>query len=323
VARNSHLRRIISRRDLILFLTALLLAVLTWFVSNLSKEYQGVISVPVTAECNIDGHSNLSSNSVLVSARCRASGFRLVAASRAEKGSPVRVSFNRSHLHHAGGDSWYISGSAKNSYVDRIFGKEITVDGFITDTLQFYFPEENSKRVPVSILQSISYRPQYMPVGPIRISPDSVTVYGETARLDAITEVRTVPLSLDLVDKDRHGILRLNPIRGVRISDQEVSYSLPVSRYVEIPVTVNMEMRGAPAGRYFSIYPATATAYVQCAFPISGKDPTERFSLYISWEDFSSSLTGRCVPRSGRLPAGVLGYRVEPEVFECMEVEGE
>lgn len=311
-----------SRRDLVLFLTALLLAVLSWFVSNLSREYPGIISVPVIAECNIDGHSNISSNYVMVSARCRASGFRLVAASRVEKGSPVRVSFDRSHLHHEGGDTWYIAGNAKNSYVDKFFGKETTVEGFITDTLEFVFPSENSKKVPVNLLQSISFSPQYMAVSPIKITPDSVTVYGETARLEAITEVRTVPLSLDQVDKDRHGDLKLNPVRGVRFSVQQVSYSLEVSRFVEIPLTVNMEMRGAPAGRHFSIFPSQAKVYVQCAFPISGKDPTEKFNLYISWEDFSSSLTGRCVPRSGRLPAGVLGYRVEPEVFECLEVEG-
>jgi hypothetical protein len=311
------------RRDVILFLTALLLALLTWFVTNLSKEYPGIISIPVVAECNIDGHSNVSSNVVMVSARCRASGFRLVSASRAEKGNPVKVSFDRSHLYHAGGDVWYICGTAKNSYVDRFFGKETTVEGFITDTLEFTFPAENSKKVPVNLVQSITFSPQYMAVSPVKISPDSVIVYGEVARLEGITEVNTVPLELLQVDKDRHGVVRLNQVRGVRTSVQEVNYSLEVARFVELQTRLNMEMRGAPEGARFSVYPSTAMVYVRCSFPLGSKDPSEHMDLYIDYNDFKNSINGRCVPRSGHLPAGVISYRVEPEVFECFEVEGE
>lgn len=317
---NSRARSRNRRRDLILFLMSLLLALVSWLVSNLSKEYQGVINVPVVAESSIEGHSNVSSNSVIVSARCRTTGFRLVTARRAEQGNPVKVAIDPAHLHHLSGDSWCISGTAKNSYVDRIFGKETSVDGFITDTLTFVFPSENHKKVPVNLVQSISFSPQYMAVSPVKIEPDSVVVYGESSRIDALTEVSTVPLSLDQVDKDRHGNLRLSSIRGVRTSVQEVSYSLEVSRFVETVTSINMEMRGAPAGERFSIFPSVAKVYIRCVFPISGADPVEKFSLWIDYSDFKSSLTGRCVPRTGRLPAGILDYRVEPEVFECLEV---
>ena len=243
---------------------SLLLALVSWLVSNLSKEYQGVINVPVIAESSIDVHSNVSSNSVMVSARCRTTGFRLVTARRAERGNPVKVVFDNSHLHHLSGDSWYISGSAKNSYVDRIFGKETTVDGFITDTLTFVFPSENHKKVPVNLVQSISFNPQYMAVNPVKIEPDSVVVYGESTRIENITEVSTVPLSLDQVDKDKHGSLRLSPVRGVRTSVQEVNYSLEVSRFVENVITVNMEMHGAPADERFSIFPSVAKVCSLC-----------------------------------------------------------
>ena len=233
----------------------------------------------------------------------------------------MKVGFDRSHLHHAGGDIWYICGTAKNSYIDRFFGKEITVEGFITDTLSFVFPSENSKKVPVNLVQSVSFSPQYMAVAPVKISPDSVIVYGENSRLEAISEVSTMPLELVQVDKDRHGVLRLSPMRGVRMSAQEVSYSLEVSRFVELQSKVKMEMRGAPEGSSFSIYPSVATVYVRCAFPLVGKDPADGVELYIDYSDFKGSLSGRCVPRSGPLPVGVLGYRVEPEVFECLEVD--
>ena len=72
-----------------------------------------------------------------------------------------------------------------------------------------------------------------MASGPLRITPDSVTVYGEKARLDLVDHVSTVPVTLDDVHEAQHGVLRLRRIKGVRLSDEVISYELPVSRYVE------------------------------------------------------------------------------------------
>ena len=50
---------------------SLLLAFSIWLIHNLSLNYSDTISVPVMAQCNIDGHSNVSSNSSMIAARCR------------------------------------------------------------------------------------------------------------------------------------------------------------------------------------------------------------------------------------------------------------
>ena len=65
-------------REWIIMVLSLVVAVFVWTLTNLSKEYSGTISVPVVAECNIDGHGLESSNTVVVSARCRTDGFRLL-----------------------------------------------------------------------------------------------------------------------------------------------------------------------------------------------------------------------------------------------------
>ena len=84
-------------------------------------------------------------------------------------------------------------------------------------------------------------------------------------------------------------------------------------------VDVAVEVMNAPSGRTLQVYPPTAQVHLRCAFPIV-KDPLASFKLYVDWKDFSSSLSGRCAPRVQRLPAGVLEYQVEPEVFDCIEV---
>ena len=70
---------------------SLILAFLIWVLTNLSKDYSGVVSVPVVAQSNIEGHAMESSNTVLVSARVRTDGFRLVReGSRRQKAAALR-----------------------------------------------------------------------------------------------------------------------------------------------------------------------------------------------------------------------------------------
>ena len=125
-------------REWLLFATSLILAVLIWFLSNLSRTYSGVLGVPVVAECNLQGHSNLSSNSAMLSARCRAEGFRLLREGTRRSRRPVRVVFDRADLRHGTGDRFFVTGNVMNNYLRQIFGDKVDVEDIITDTL--YFP---------------------------------------------------------------------------------------------------------------------------------------------------------------------------------------
>ena len=270
-------------REWLLFATSLIIAVLIWFLSNLSRSYSGVLGVPVVAECNIQGYSNLSSNSAMLSARCRAEGFRLLREGTRRSRRPIQVSFDRADLRHGTGDRFFVTGNVMNNY-------------------------------------DFTYRSQYMASGPLKITPDSVTVYGEKARLDLVDHVSTAQVFPDDVHEAQHGVLRLRKIKGVRLSDEQISYELPVSRYVELRSELPVAVRNVPGGHHLDVFPSRATVILHCIFPV-GRDPFESFELFIDYEDFASSLSGRCVPRVRELPRGVLDYRVEPAVFDCIETD--
>ena len=306
-------------REWVFLVLSFLLASLVWVLINLSKDYSGTVSVPVVAQCNIEGHGMESSNTVLVSARCRTDGFRLVRESSRRERKVVKVRFDRGDMRRLGPDTYGVIGGTKNSYTTQFFGENVQLEAFITDTLRFVFPVENHKRVPVEVPRSVSFHSQYMPSGPMSVTPDTVTVYGNQARLDAVERVSTPRLVLSGLKESQHGVLKLNVPEGVRLSTDQVSYEIPVSRYVELQATLPVQVRNVPPGRQLQVFPATAKVVLRCSFPL-GKDPLDAFQLYVDWKDFSTSLTGRCAPRTPSLPAGVLEYRVEPEVFDCVEL---
>ena len=195
-------------REWLLLATSLLLAILIWFFSNMSRSYSGVLAVPVVAECNLQGYSNVSSNQAVLSVRCRAEGFRLLREGTRRSSRAVRVEFDRADLRHKDGDHFFVMGNVMNNYLLQIFGDKVDVEGISTDTLHFYFSPENNKRVPVNFAGDFSYRSQYMASGPLKLEPDSVTVYGEQSRLDIVDHVSTTPLFLDDVHELQHGTLR-------------------------------------------------------------------------------------------------------------------
>lgn len=307
-------------RQWALMLLSLCIALLIWTVGKLSMEYSWTLSVPVTAHCNLDGHRIRSSNTVVVSARCRIGGARILLRRFGRRRRPAVVHFRRADMHQDAPDRFHVAGGAVHSYADQFFGEGTKVEAFITDTLRFVFPEELHKKVAVSVPMSLTFLPQYMQSAPFKVTPDSVLVYADAERLESIDQVSTERLVLFDLRESRHGAIRLTHPRGVRLSHEEVRYSIPVSRYVELRGRFPVEVWNVPAGHTVQVYPPSAEVVLHCEFPIV-RDPIPSFKLYIDYRDFATSLSGRCVAKTLRLPPGVLKCQVQPEVFECMEIQ--
>jgi hypothetical protein len=305
-------------RDISVFLMSLLLAFSIWLIHNLSLNYSDTMSVPVVAQCNLEGHSNISSNSSMIAARCRTSGFSLLRARHQAKRKAQTISFDIKDLHHKDGELFYITAAELSNYVTEIFGDGVQLESFLSETVQFRFPFENNKRVPVQAVQMLDFKPQYMAMGQIHLQPDSVTVYGEPFHLEHVDRVCTRTIDLHDLKSSAHGMVKLEPISGVRMSETEVNYSLDVTRYVEVSSEVTIGVRNLPAGRKLSVFPSTAVVVFKCAFPLS-QDPTGEVQFYVDYSDFINSKGGKCIAHASRIPEGVIECTVTPEVFDCVE----
>ena len=298
------------------FLLCVLLSASFWIVHNLSQNYTSIVSVPVIARSNIEGRAAASTSEATVTAQVVASGFRHLVLGRRHK-RPVRVEFGASEFKHVRGEWYSIANASLYRYVPQLFGDGASVENFISEDLEFSFPEESYKKVPVRPVLTVDFEPQYMALKPFSLQPDSVLVYGEPSRLENVTSVQTKPLELTQLRSSVHGKVQLEPPSGVRLSHQEAIYSMEVSRFVEIRSEERIGTRNVPARVDLAVLPSTATVVYRCAFPLT-TDPTGKARFYIDWQDFNGSLTGRCVARCEGLPDGVIDYVITPEVFDCL-----
>lgn len=309
----------IDGRGLAIFVLSLLLAFGIWVLFNLSENYSSLVSVSVTAQSNLEGYASESSNSSVIVARCRTSGFKLLRFSDNSKRVKT-VFFDPVDLHRVPGESelFRIDAADLVGYVNELFGGEAILESFVSQSVQFRFTRENHKKVPVQAVENISYKSQYMAMGRIKLVPDSVTVYGEAFQLQNINRIMTETISHENVKSSVHGVARLESVPGVRLSDRIVNYSIDVTRYVEVSEEVFVSVRNIPAGHDLSVFPPVAKVVYKCAFPLS-INPSGKMRVYIDYKDFAESRSGRCIVHASGLPSGVIDASVEPEVFDCIE----
>ena len=310
-----------SSRGWAVIALSLLLAFGIWLLTNLSSDYVSVLSVNVVAESNLEGRMETSSNEAVIQARCRTSGFNIRKLHRLDAAKePRRVRINAADLHPARGeDAFFIPASALEKYVPEIYGDNVRLEGFVTDTVVFRFLPESHKKVPVVPVKAIRFRSQYVEMAPLRIEPDSVTVYGDSLLLDRITQVRTEAIQLNDVSSNLQDFVDLDPIPGTRYSTPTVRYSITVSRAVEMTREVEVRMVGVPEGKLVRIYPAKVRVTLFAVFPMLS-DPFKNLDLQVDYADFAASLSGDCIPKIGNAEQrGVISVRIEPEVVHCVE----
>lgn len=309
----------VNKRDVAVFVLSLLLAFGVWLLYNMNQSYSATLQSRVYLKSNLPGYFPRSSDPVTVEARCRATGYDMLRNRRRMRRKSVTIQVDPDQLTLDGEGRFVLSSNALGAHIGELFGTEVRLESFIAPTYAFSFPQENHKTVPVIPVSYLTFRPQYMLRDGLKLQPDSVIVYGEPAYLESIERIYTHRISATNLQATQVGHVKLESPRGLRLSESEVGYSIDVVRYVEIRKTVSLSVRNVPAGKDLSIYPSTAEVLFRCVFPLT-TDRTGDVSFYIDYGDFLHSVTGKCVARTDALPAGVISWSMQPEIFECVEV---
>ena len=301
-------------------LVCLLISAGIWLIHNLSLEYSDIVNVPLSVSSNLEGYSSRSSTEPVISARVHATGFSLIRLSLNRKRT-VSVFIDKKDFiaEDRESGSFAVPSYALNKYVNEIFGDGVSLESFVTDGLHLRFTAEYCRKVPVRAVTDFSFKPQYTAVAPVNIQPDSVLVYGDESRLENVTSVISSVISAKELARSISGVARLETPSGLRLSEDQVNYRLEVSRFVEIETQKTLRTVNVPEGTLLSVLPATVTVKFRCVFPLL-KDPSEIAELYVDYDEFAGSLNGKCVVHCRKLPEGVIGYDISPEVCECIVV---
>ena len=300
----------INGRDWVVFLLALLLAFSIWLIHNLSLNYNDFFNVSVVAQCNIPGHAVESANKCEVTARCRATGYKLIRAHLGKR-KAHKVAFRPSDLVQYDADMFYMTSDRLQEYSHLIFGPGVNVEYYLSDTLFFRFPYENSKKVLIEPISVVTFREQYMADGNMTVEPDSLYIYGEPYILDGVDKVYTRTINHSDVSEDIRGMVGLEKIKGVRFSVDQVRYQMNVKRFVELELNLPVRTVNVPGGKILRVYPSEARVRLRCGFPLI-EDPEKGLYLQADYNDYVNSRNGRCPLKLSGMSRGIISYQIEP-----------
>ena len=310
-------------RDLRLFLVSLLIACFVWVMHTFALTYSATMPCTVQVTTSLQGYASGATARETVLLRGKASGFYLLRM-RGTGRKPVLLSIEEDPRHFKPvpeyEDTFLLPVTELRDRLAEQLGDHFEIDFIDAEQLTFTFTPQSFVRVPVVATLEMDFRPQYMQVGDVVLTPDSVSVYGAVKELERITQVQTQPIAFSKVDKPIQGYVELEPQPGLRFDTERVRFEVDVDRYVESTMTLPVQVKGAPAKRTLVVLPSEVELTFRAPFrPQGGRITADDLSLVVDYADFAGAESTKMIPRLVT-DREIFDWRIKPGLVECIQM---
>ena len=311
-------------RDFRLFLASLLIACAVWVMHTFTLDYSAMIPCTVRVTTNLEGYAPQAVARETMMLRGKASGFYLIRMrGNGRNNFPVDIAVEARHFRPdpAQEDTFVLPVSEMRDKLEEQLGDRFDIDFIENEQLTFVFTPQAYVKVPVQASLDLTFRPQYMQVGDVRLSPDSVLVYGAVKELQRLSGVRTRNIAAKAVDKTLQGNVALEPVDGLRFDVDRVAYEVEVDRYVESTLTLPVTAVNVPGDRSLMILPSQVECTFRAPFrPRGGRITADDLSLVVDYMEFAGAESTKVIPAlvTNR---DVYSWRIQPAMVDCFQVE--
>lgn len=238
------------------FIFFILISVVFWFMTKLSKEYDDTIEYPVEY-VNLPIDKLLQEDPVKkIDIHIKASGFKLLSASL----FPHTIKIDASNLNAKSRTNYYLLLRQQRLSVQRQMNAEVQIDHFVTDSINFNLGLLEKKKVPVKVSANLTYDIGYEMDGELLIKPDSIIISGPESILENIHEIKTQELVKENIHESINQELLLEKFpanTNVAIATEKVTVSGKVEKFTEGTIEIPFKVNNLPEGTTVSTYPRT------------------------------------------------------------------
>jgi hypothetical protein len=306
-------------RNWIILVFSLLLAFFMWSIMKLSANYSSYVRYRIEASTNIPGRSNTAVSTDVLVIGAKSTGFHIIQNLQGDQGNALlldEIDAKHFHKYREDGDLFYLLPDNIRQKIQDALGADVKVESLATDTLFFEFPVQGNRKVAVVASSAIKYGKQFMPYSEIILKPDSVLIYGDEAVISNIHHVTTQAIKSNDTQHSLSGVVKLNPLKGVRFSQEEIFYSQEVGRFVEHTVNVPVTIGNAPSYANVAIVPQEVTIKYRQPFVGASAYSQQDFSVVVEYDEILRKDVVK--PNVARMPEGILTIDMEPKFVECV-----
>ncbi|MDD3033877.1 MAG: YbbR-like domain-containing protein [Bacteroidales bacterium] len=310
-------------RQALLFLFCLFLAFILWAIHNLSATYSTNLNYTVQVVTQKRGYAGNTTADNKLSITGAASGFYILQNRLGVKSTVVTLPVEGRLIKPLPGahDKFYIVVKEITDVISDIMREHLEIESYSSDTIYLTLPLQSHREMPVAVDYKARFKDQYMPAGKIKISPSTVTVYGELSILNKIDSIRTEPLTFERLSSSRSGVVDLMPIPGLRYEEKDFYYTLEVVRYVENTLLLPVETLNVPSDKFVRFFPNKIKVVYRVPLRSTHSQENAIFAATIDYNDIASSISNTVEPKVTGLPEDILSVGLDPKFIQCKVIE--
>ena len=219
----------IERKRFLVLITCLLIAIAAWLLMALDNKYVYTAKTVLKYSSIPQKKAFHPLQSDTVDLQVEGTGWQLLFARLRVRPQSISISLEKLSNRN------YILFSEQLFNVNRQLETSQKIISVKPDTLYFDFSEKTVKRVPVKLVSSLSFVPQYGISNPIEIVPDYVTISGPEDEIKKIKDWKTDSLKLDDVQYTSKNVVPMtqSSLKNVSIFPASVEVRVPVDEFTE------------------------------------------------------------------------------------------
>lgn len=180
-----------------------------------------------------------------------------------------------------------------------------------------YYTQESTKKYPVEIVGEISSAVQYE-IGDIKITPDSVWVFGPQSATDTMHLVYTEQINRTELRDSLTIDVKLQSREGVKYSPENVNIKIPVTPYTEKSFEKTIKGVGFPANYTLKAFPSKAKVIFNVNMTQIDSIKPGDFSIGIMYGDIYGNTSDKVKLTLLKHPEGVRNIRIIPNEVEYL-----
>ena len=292
------------KKNLHIIILSVVFSIILWVSISLSNDYYATVNVPLKLVNFPAGYSTATNLPEDISVKLKGKGWKLLGVNLSAK-SDYTVSVEDSgrvnvNLYNFLGENQWLS-------------SDIEVIDITPDTLSFYVEKDYMKRVSIIPDLDLKYKPGYGLATPVKIVPDSTTLFGPKSVVRNLKFVFTQRKTIDNLDNITSDKVPLEDLPGVIYKDREVQVKLNVQKIVDkVFDDVNVKINDLPLDRDVVLLPNKISVGVKGGIQILGKMSGDRIKAQVNYRDIVLDTLGSIVPKI-ELPEDTELEYIKPE----------
>ena len=236
------------------FLLFIILSVVFWFMTKLSKEYDSTLEFPVSY-INLPEDKLLQETPVeVIEIHVKATGFKLISATF----FPTELKIDVSNLNRKSSTDYYLLLSQQRLAIQKQMKTGVEIDFFINDSIYFNLGKLKNKKVLVRPLLDFSYATGFELNGNVTIVPDSILISGPESILDTIHFISTKLLQKKKINNSIDQTIEIEHFSSdmnVKFQQKNVKIIANVEKYTEGTLEIPFEVLNLPENNNINTFP--------------------------------------------------------------------